>query len=79
MTSELPLTTAAGQTKYLSLSLGLPWLYSVDARISIRESKIIIKDVYIRETVRAVIGPQLVFCKDHSLLMYVVSGPIRSW
>lgn len=60
----------SGQIEQLSLILGLPWLYSVDARISIRQSEIMIGDKDIGENVRAVQGPQLVFCKEHNLLMY---------
>ena len=71
---ELPHTTASGQTEYLSLILGLPWLYSVDARISIRQSTIMIGDATIGEKVRSVVGPELVFCKDHNLLMYPKSA-----
>lgn len=51
---ELPHTIAAGHTEYLSLILGLPWLYSVDAHISIRQSRFMIGDTTIGETVRAV-------------------------
>jgi hypothetical protein len=71
-------TTAAGQVEHLSLILGLPWLYSVDASISIRKSKITIGDVSIGETVREVVGPELVFCKDHNLLMYPKSAMASS-
>lgn len=71
---ELPHTTATGDTEYLSLILGIPWLYSVDAQISIRQSRIMIGDASIGEQVRAVTGPELVFCKDHNLLMYPKSA-----
>ena len=70
VTPEIHHTTAAGKTEHLSLILGLPWLYSVDAFISIRKSKIMIGDTSVGETVRQVVGPELVFCKDHNLLMY---------
>jgi len=71
---ELPHTTFFGQTEYLSLILGLPWLYSVDALISIRQSKIMVGDLLCGEKVREVIGPELVFCQDHNLLMYPKSA-----
>ena len=67
---ELPQTTTYSETEYLSLILGIPWLYSVDATISIRQSKIMIGDISVGEEVREVVGPELVFYKDHNLLMY---------
>ena len=70
MTPEIHHTTATGKTEHLSLILGLPWLYSVDAFISIRKSKIMVGDTSVGETVREVVGPKLMFCKDHNLLMY---------
>ncbi len=60
----------SGETEYLSLILGIPWLYSVNVMISIRESKIMVGDSSVGEPVREVIGPELEFCKDHNLLMY---------
>ena len=43
--SQVPHTTASGQTEYISLILGIPWLYSVDAVIFIRQSKIMVGDI----------------------------------
>lgn len=57
-------------TKPLSLLLGIPWLYSVNAQISIRSSTIEIGDPSLGEEVRNVVRPELVFCQDHNLLMY---------
>lgn len=54
----------------LSLLLGLPWLYSVNAWIHIRGSQILIGDASVGETVRAVTGPELVFHPEHNLLLY---------
>lgn len=54
----------------LSLLLGIPWLFSVNARISVRNSTIEIGDPRLGEEVRDVVGPELVFCNDHNLLMY---------
>jgi hypothetical protein len=62
--------TAADRVEHLSLILRLSWLYSVDAFISIRKSKIIIDDTSIDEIVREMIEPELIFCKNHNLLMY---------
>lgn len=67
---ELTHTTEAGEVEHLSIILGIPWLYSVDAKFGIRDSTILIGDISIGETVRAIQGPQMVFCKDHNLLMY---------
>ncbi|SLM37975.1 Ribonuclease H-like domain [Lasallia pustulata] len=55
---------------HLSLLLGIPWLYSVNAIIGIRGSKIEIGDPLQGEAVREVVGPELVFSQDHNLLMY---------
>ena len=66
--------TSAGETEHLSLILGLPWLFAVDAIISIRQSSIMVGDTSIGETLRTVVGPELVFCKDHNLLMYPKSA-----
>lgn len=41
---ELKQTNASGETEYLSLILAIPWLYSVNAMISVRESKIMVGD-----------------------------------
>lgn len=57
-------------TELLSLLLGIPWLYSVNARRSIWSSIIEIGDPSLGEEVRNVVGPELVFCQDHNLLMY---------
>lgn len=54
----------------LSLLLGIPWLYSVNAQLSIRRSKIEVGDPSMGEIVREVVGPELVYCHDHNLLMY---------
>lgn len=67
---EVVSVTESGRSEYLSLILGIPWLYSVDASISIRQSTIFIGDRTIGEEVRGVVGPEMVFCKDHNLLMY---------
>ena len=53
-----------------NLLLGLPWLWSVNAHISIRESKITIGDPAVGETMKNTIGPEMVFCNQHTLLLY---------
>ena len=56
--------------EHLSLLLGIPWLYSANAIIGIRGSRIEIGDPQAGEVVRGVVGPELVFSQDHNLLMY---------
>ncbi len=75
---EVVSVTESGRSEYLSLILGIPWLYSVDASISIRLSTIFIGDRSIGEQVRGVVGPELVFCKDHNLLMYPKSAMVAT-
>lgn len=67
---EVVSVTESGRSEHLSLILGIPWLYAVDAQISIRRSSIMVGDKSVGEEVREVKGPQMVFCKDHNLLMY---------
>lgn len=52
------------------LLLGLPWLYSVDAFISVRLSLIRIGDPSIGETARNITGPELVYHRDQNMIMY---------
>jgi len=54
----------------VELLLGLPWLYSVDAHISIRDSKITVGDRSLGENPRDVIGPELIYSPAHYLLVY---------
>ena len=42
----------------------------MNALISIRHSKITIGDPGVGETIRDIIGPEMVFCAEHTLLMY---------
>ena len=67
-----PRVSIAGSSTsgHYSLLLGLPWLFSVNAFISIRHSKITIGDSSIGETIRDIVGPEMVFCAEHTLLMY---------
>ena len=59
-----------GRSEEPRLLLGLPWLYSVDAFISIRLSSIRIGDSSIGERVRNITGPELVYHRDHNMIMY---------
>lgn len=68
------LVTLSGETGYLSLILGIPWLWSVNAIIAMRDSKILVGDPSQGEAIREVTGPKLVFCKEHNLLMYPKSA-----
>lgn len=55
----------------LSFLLRTPWLYSINAQLSIRNSKIEVDNLEIGEVVRAIVGPELVYCHDHNLLMFL--------
>jgi len=59
-----------GKQEYLSLILGIPWLWTVNAIIAIQNSKIMIENPSSNENIREVVGPELFFCEDHNLLMY---------
>ncbi len=61
---------AQGLPEEPRLLLGLPWLYSVNAVISVRQSSIQIGDPSIGERVRYITGPELVYHRDHNMLMY---------
>ena len=52
------------------LILGIPWLYSVNAVISIKNSSIQIGDSALGEVPRFIQGPEMCFHSDHNLLMY---------
>ena len=54
----------------LNLLLGIPQLFVVNAVISIRRFKIEIGDPIISEKFKTIIRPELVFYKDHNLLIY---------
>lgn len=54
--------------------LGLPWLYSVDAVIGIRDGSIGIRDALANEKPGLVQGPELVFSPEHSMLLYPKSA-----
>ena len=62
--------TIPGISDFPRLLLGLPWLYDINAVISIRGSFIQIGDPLVGETSRFVTGPEMVYHRDHSLLMY---------
>ena len=68
--SEIFSTTNIDSKKYLSLILNLSWLYFVDAVISIKQFKIIIKNASKKKSIKEVTESELVFCVDHNLLMY---------
>jgi hypothetical protein len=65
-----PESTNTSGTDNLSLILGLPWLYAINATFSIRGSSILVSDSAISKTPREIIGPEIEFCKDHNLLIY---------
>lgn len=60
----------SGKLGHFSLLLELPWLFSVNAYISIRESQISIGDLSLGESMRDIVGPEMVFCNKHTFIMY---------
>lgn len=42
----------------------------VNAHISVRESKISVGDPALGEAMRDIVGPEMVFCSEHTLFMY---------
>ena len=81
ITLEIINYTLLGEAEYLSLILGIPQLYLVNALISIRQLKIIVGDTLISEAMREVVRPKLVFYKDYNLLIYpksIIVVPINS-
>ena len=61
------------EIEHLSSIPGIPWLYAVDAKITIRSSSIIVSNTDVGKTPRVIQGPRIVFCKDWNLLMYPTS------
>ena len=59
------------KSDYLSLLLRIFWLYSVNAIIGICESQIEIEDSAIEKSIQDVIESELMFLKEHNLLMYL--------
>lgn len=58
--------------EFISLLLNISWLYSVNATISIRESKIEIENSAIDEKIKAVQGFLLTFSSEHEILMHSI-------
>ena len=75
---EVVSVSETGRSEYLGLILGIPWLYSVDAKISVRHSSLMVGDVTMGEEVREVIGPEMIFCREHNLIMYPKSAMVRA-
>jgi hypothetical protein len=73
-----PDTSGSVGSSRISLLLSLPWLWSVNARFSIKQSRIDIGNASIREAIRSITGPELVFCRDHNLILYPKSVLIKA-
>ena len=71
VTSELVILSR--KSDYLSLILDISWLWSVNAIIAMRDSKILIENSLQEEKIHEVTDLKLVFCKKHNLLMYFKS------
>ena len=64
----------------VGLLLGLPWLFNVNAVMTIRGSQIEIGDAALGEERRSIVGPQMVFSQKHQLVMYpksLTSPPVH--
>jgi len=72
VTSELIILLR--KSDYLSLILNISWLWSVNAIIAMRNSKILIENSLQEEKIREVTDLKLVFCEKHNLLMYFKSA-----
>ena len=59
------------KSDHLSLLLEIFWLYSVNAIIEICESQIKIENSAIEKSIQDVIESELMFSKEHNLLMYL--------
>ena len=69
----------SARSGHYSLLLGLPWLFSVNAVIHIRESKITIGDPVQGESTREIVGPEMTFCTEHTLIMYSVEALSKTY
>ena len=61
---------SANEGHKMSLILGLPWLWQVNAHLAVRDSKLFLGDPKLGEEVRVVVGPEIFFSTDHTMLMY---------
>lgn len=59
-----------GSARNQEVLLGILSLSSVNVELSIWHSQIEVGEPNIGEAVREVVGPELVYCQDHNLLMY---------
>lgn len=50
--------------------LGIPWLYSINARIFIQNLTIELRDLLASKTVRKWVDLELIFYQDYNLLLY---------
>lgn len=53
-----------------SFLFGIPWLYSVNAQLSICHVKIELRDHEIGKAVCVIVGPEFVYFHDHNLFIY---------
>ncbi|KAK2747243.1 hypothetical protein FQN55_005238 [Onygenales sp. PD_40] len=64
-------------THYVDLEVGvegLPWLYSVDSRIGVKESSLIIGDARQGETQVEIKGPAMEFEQGNNILLFPPQG-----
>lgn len=78
VTTEVISVLESNRSEYLGLILRIPWLYSVDAKIFIHHSSLTVSDITMSEDVREMVNPEMIFCKDHNLIMYPKSAIARA-
>jgi hypothetical protein len=57
-------------SEHYNLLLRLSWLFSVNAVISVRDSKITIEDSALKEITKNIVDFEMIFCTKHILIMY---------
>lgn len=68
----------SAMSKHHSLLLKLSWIFSVNAIIFIRDSKITIDDSTQEEIAKDIIESKMMFCTKHTLIMYSKKALIKT-
>ena len=64
---------------HYNLLLSVFWLFSVNAVIYIRESKIIIENSIQKELMKKIMKSKMIFCTEHILIMYSVKAFFKTY
>ena len=67
------------RSDYYNLLLSLFWLFSVNAVIHIRESKIIIENSIQKKFMKKIVKSKITFCTEHILIMYSVKAFFKTY